>query len=135
MKFTADVSGSVTGVRFYKSGANMGIHTGTLWSSSGTLLATATFANESDFGWQQVTFSAPVAVTPGTTYVVSYHTTVGHYAATSPGFTTALDVGPLHGLASGSSGGNGVYAYGPSAFPTSTFGASNYWVDVTFQPS
>ena len=29
-------------------------------------------------------------------------------------------------------GGNGVYKYGASGFPTQTFNASNYWVDVVF---
>ena len=39
----------------------------------------------------------------------------------------------LHALQDGVSGGNGVYAYGPtSAFPGSTFQSSNYWVDVVF---
>ena len=86
VKFTADTSGFVTGVRFYKSAPNTGTHTGSLWSSTGTLLATANFTNETSSGWQQVTFSSPVAVTAGTTYVASYHTTTGHYAATSDYF-------------------------------------------------
>ncbi len=47
----------VTGIRFYKSAANIGPHVGNLWDSTGTLLATATFTDESDSGWQQVTFS------------------------------------------------------------------------------
>ena len=34
--------------------------------------------------------------------------------------------------ASGPAGGNGVYAYGASAFPTDTWNDSNYWVDVVF---
>ena len=34
-------------------------------------------------------------------------------------------------LASSLSGGNGVYAYGSaSSFPTGSYMASNYWVDV-----
>ena len=39
--FTTDVSGSITGIRFYKPGANTGSHIGTLWSASGQQLATA----------------------------------------------------------------------------------------------
>ena len=39
---------------------------------------------------------------------------------------------PLPALADGASGGNGVYKYGTSGFPTQTFNASNYWVDVVF---
>ena len=46
MKFAADVNGSVTGVRFYKGPNNTGAHVGNLWSSSGQLLATVTFTNE-----------------------------------------------------------------------------------------
>ena len=41
LKFKSDVTGSVTGVRFYKDLNNTGIHTGSLWSSSGTLLVVA----------------------------------------------------------------------------------------------
>lgn len=37
-----------------------------------TRLATATFADESTEGWQDVTFSTPVPATAGTTYVASY---------------------------------------------------------------
>ena len=96
VKFTADTAGSVTGVRFYKSAANTGVHLGSLWSSTGMLLASATFAGESASGWQQVTFSQPVAVTAGATYVASYHTTTGHYSATGQGFAIPLDNAPLH---------------------------------------
>ncbi|MDQ3932901.1 MAG: DUF4082 domain-containing protein, partial [Actinomycetota bacterium] len=39
-----------------------------------------------------------------------------------------------HAPASNTSGGNGVYRYGTSGFPTSSYNASNYWVDVTFTP-
>jgi hypothetical protein len=64
-------------VRFYKEADNTGAHTGSLWSSTGTLLAT--------------------------------------------------------GTSSAVSGGNGVYLYGSSpAFPTDTYNATNYWVDVVF---
>src|SRR4051812_28363419 len=40
MKFRADQAGFVTGVRFYKGTSNTGTHTGSLWSSAGTPLAT-----------------------------------------------------------------------------------------------
>ena len=66
VKFTASVNGVVTGVRFYKAAANTGAHVGSLWSSSGTLLASGTFTNETASGWQTLTFSSPVTVTAGT---------------------------------------------------------------------
>ena len=44
-----------------------------------------------------------------------------------------LDTPPLHALATGVAGGNGVYGYGGAGtFPASTFQALNYWVDVVF---
>jgi hypothetical protein len=39
LKFYSDVSGSVTGVRFYKGPNNSGPHIGDLWSATGTKLA------------------------------------------------------------------------------------------------
>jgi hypothetical protein len=135
VKFRSDVAGSVTGVRFYKGTTTTGTHTGTLWSSTGTKLATAPFTGETASGWQQVTFSSPVAIAANTVYVVSYHTNVGNYAYTHNTFALAgVDNGPLHALKAGVSGGNGVYTYGGVVFPTSSFNSSNYWVDVVFLP-
>ena len=131
--FTSDVDGFVTGVRFYKGPANAGPHTGSLWTASGTELATVTFTGETALGWQQMLFTSPVAVTMGTTYVVSYHAPAGHYAFDTNYFASGYDNAPLHAPSSGSSGGNGVFVYGSHAFPTDTFMATNYWVDVVFQ--
>ena len=72
VKFTSETFGAVTGVRFYKAATNTGTHIGSLWSSSGQRLATATFTSETASGWQQVNFSTPVYVYPNTTYVASY---------------------------------------------------------------
>jgi len=135
VKFRTDIDGFVTGIRFYKGSTNTGTHTGTLWTSNGTQLATATFTNETASGWQQVNFSAPVAITAGTTYVASYHAPNGNYAATNtPEFSAqGVDNPPIHLLRDGVSGGNGVYTYSTtSSFPNSSFNATNYWVDLVF---
>ncbi|MGH2944191.1 MAG: DUF4082 domain-containing protein, partial [Solirubrobacteraceae bacterium] len=134
--FRSDTSGTVTGIRFYKSAANTGTHVGSLWSSTGTLLARVTFTGESASGWQKAAFSTPVAITAGTTYVASYLAPNGRYSADSGAFaTTGTDNVPLHALANPLSA-NGVYAYSTtSTFPASTFNATNYWVDVLFAPA
>jgi uncharacterized protein YjdB len=134
VKFASSTNGTITGVRFYKSTANTGTHVGNLWSSTGSLLATGTFSNETSSGWQQVNFSSPVTITAGTVYVASYYTSVSHFSIDSNAFATAgVNNPPLQALASGVSGGNGVYMYGStSAFPSNTYSASNYWVDAVF---
>ncbi len=134
VKFRTSGDGVIRGVRFYKGSQNTGVHTGTLWSRTGTALATVTFAGESASGWQQALFSAPVPVTANTTYVASYHTGVGFYSADGNGLAAAVSNGPLTALANGTDGGNGVYLYG-AGFPTNTFQATNYWVDVVFDLS
>lgn len=83
VRFTASGNGYVTGVRFYKSVGNTGSHVGTLWSATGTRLATGTFANESGSGWQTLEFADPVAVTAGTEYVASYYAPQGTTRPTS----------------------------------------------------
>ena len=137
VKFRSDVAGTITGIRFYKASTNTGTHVGTLWSSTGTNLATVTFTGETGSGWQQMLFSSPVAITANTVYVASYHANTGHYSADVNYFaTTGVDNPPLHALANGVSGGNGVFAYGTTpAFPTQTWNAANYWVDVVFSPA
>jgi PKD repeat protein len=135
VKFRPKVDGQITGVRFYKGTANNGGHVGHLWTAGGSMLAAATFKNESPSGWQQVIFSQPVSVNAGTTYVASYHTKVGSYAY-DPGYfaNSGVDNGPLRALRRGDDGGNGVFGYGPSGtFPSREFGAANYWVDVIFE--
>ncbi|HXY38235.1 MAG TPA: DUF4082 domain-containing protein, partial [Vicinamibacteria bacterium] len=134
VKFTASTSGQITGIRFYKASTNTGTHVGSLWTTSGTLLAQATFTNETASGWQTVLFSSPVSITAGTTYVAGYLDIDGHYSVTEQGFASAVTNGPLTALANSTSA-NGVYAYATTpTFPTSTYNAENYWVDVLFNP-
>ncbi len=105
VKFKSDVNGYITGIRFYKSTANTGTHIGALWTSSGTRLATATFANETASGWQQVNFATPVPITANTVYVASYLAPRGRYANDDNYFAAAgADNGPLHALRNGVSG-------------------------------
>src|SRR5262249_48325552 len=128
----ATVNGYITGIRFYKGTGNTGTHVGHLWTSSGTLLGSVSFTNETTTGWQQATLATPVAITANTTYVVSYYAPVGHYAVNEPYFTAAVTNPPLQALADGAAGGNGLYQYGASGFPIQSYNMSNYWVDVVF---
>jgi hypothetical protein len=133
VKFRSDVTGSVTGVRFYKGTGNNGTHVGLLYSNTGAVLAQATFTGETSSGWQQVTFSSPVAISANTTYVAAYFTNTGFAFDFGYFLNTGVDNAPLHALRSGVDGGNGVYQYaGAPQFPTSTFYGGNYWVDVAF---
>ncbi|MGO6726631.1 DUF4082 domain-containing protein [Rhizobium ruizarguesonis] len=129
VKFQTSVAGTITGIRFYKGDLDTGTHTGSLWSNTGTKLATLTFTNETASGWQTAYFTSPVSLTVGQTYTASYHTNSGHYSTTISYFTSNVTSGPLTAPASG----NGVYTYGSaSLYPTSTYQSTNYWVDVMF---
>ena len=134
VKFQSDVTGFITGLRFYKAATNTGTHVGTLWSSTGQSLATVTFTGETGSGWQQATFATPVAIQANTVYVASYFAPNGHYSGNLNYFATqGFDTPPLHALATGVAGGNGVFGYGAAGtFPASTYQALNYWVDVLF---
>ena len=134
VKFKSDLNGVIKGIRFYKGAANTGTHIGNLWSATGTKLASATFSSETASGWQQVNFATPVSITANTVYVASYFAPAGHYAGDGGYFAASgVDNVPLHALADGVSGGNGVYTYGSaSGFPNLTFNSENYWVDVVF---
>ena len=135
VRFRSDIAGFITGMRFYKGVGNTGTHLGKLWTANGTLLGSVTFTNETASGWQETNFSSPVAIAASTVYVASYHTSTGHYSSTGEYFAaTGKDSTPLHALQNGVNG-NGLYVYGPSAFPTLTYNSANYWVDVVFQAS
>jgi uncharacterized repeat protein (TIGR01451 family) len=136
-RFRANVSGSVTAIRFYKGEGSTGAHIGLLYNESGNVLAQATFTNETASGWQQVNLASPVVIAAGLQYTAAYFSTTGyaydpHYFAIS-----GLDNGPLHIFGPSEGNGlNGVYQYGGApAFPTNGSLHPNYWVDVVFSYS
>ncbi|WP_204913053.1 DUF4082 domain-containing protein [Microlunatus spumicola] len=131
-KFTSSRDGYISGIRFYKAAANTGVHTGTLYSSSGTALATGTFSNESATGWQTLQFARAVAINAGTTYVAAYYAPSGHYSADSYYFGKPYNAGVLT-AAGGNGVTNGVYAE-RSAFPNNSIRQTNYYVDAVFSP-
>ncbi|MDR7252406.1 hypothetical protein J2X46_001382 [Nocardioides sp. BE266] len=126
-RFTSDVKGVVTGVRFYKSSGNTGAHVGSLWNANGVELASGTFTNESASGWQQLNFATPVAIAKNTQYVVSYRSTSGRYSATLNAFSERdLSWAPLRVSSTA-----GAYSY-PAGFPGGT-SSTSYLVDVVFE--
>ncbi len=136
VKFMASVYGKVTGVRFYKEAAMGGyVHIGHLWSSTGQLLATATFTNETASGWQQVSFSNPVQIQAYTVYVASFSTGGGSFGISTNFFSSSgVTNGPLQALANGVPGGDGVYNRAGN-FPDVDGNGMNIWADVAFTPS
>lgn len=132
-QFTADYAGVVTGVRFYKGVTNTGTHVGSLWTATGTLLARVTFGNETASGWQQASFSAPVAISAGTPYVISYHNPTGNYSFDGGYFSAATYVAAPLRAPGGNGASNGLFTYSVEpTFPTGTFNGTNYWVSPVF---
>lgn len=130
MAFTPSTTGAVTGIRFFKGVSNTGVHTGSIWSSTGTRLATVTFTNETASGWQTADLATPLTLTAGQTYVVSYYSPTGAFAITGSYFTAPVTSGPLTAPIA-----NGRYVYGAGGgFPGGTSGGrANYWVDVVYR--
>ena len=79
-----------------------------------------------------------MSITAGTDYVAAYLAPNGHYSYMGSAFAAGgVTNGPLTAASNGSVvTGDGVYSYSSSStFPTSSYNAANYWVDVLFQPS
>ena len=136
VKFRSSTAGYITGIRFHRGNTTVaGPFAATLWSSTGTRLATATLGSVTTAGWQEVLFANPVAIAANTTYVASYFVPANaRYGATPAYFATSGTTNPpLTALQSGVDGLNGVYKYSTaSSFPTDSFNNTNYWVDVVF---
>jgi Domain of unknown function (DUF4082) len=146
IKFKTTQNGVINGIRYYQGNTNVdnAAHTGLLYNfSGGTPLASATFATVTSFqGWRQVLFATPVSVTAGSVYVAAVFSAGGYYQAISP--TAALRLNapiirtPLVAIADNDAQGpNAVYNYSPGGtpvFPTQSFQANNYFVDVIFTP-
>ncbi len=142
VKMRFEYDGYITGVRFYKTPGMGGIHSASLWNSTGTVrMANATFVNESASGWQEVQF-APVAVMANAIYTASVFMTDGNYTATGNYFTAQINNSPFiiqrHGEAWDGTGnpGQGSYAgSSTSVYPNGSFNATNYWIDATYVSS
>jgi Domain of unknown function (DUF4082) len=125
---------AVVGIRFYKFANNAGPHTGKLYSNTGTLLGSVTFAGETASGWQTQLLAPAVPLIAGRTYVAAYISPGGGYAYTENYFTSDFVASKLLALQNGLDGANGCYLYG-GGFPTSPAANSrNYWVDVLIAP-
>ena len=96
-RFRSSTRVQVTGVRIYRadpprSGRRCG-------RPDGTLLARGTFADRTDNGWQDMSFSKPVTILPGQTYIASYFTPATKYAFQYGYFRDeARTVGPITAL-------------------------------------
>src|SRR5262249_22671243 len=117
-----------------------GTVTGHLWDGAGGLpLAVGTFDGSDTHSWQDLTFSQPVPIQPGHTYVASYHVPDTQYAVQHHLFATSGGTArPATAHGSPASSGNGVYCYDNdptncAVFPVTTFLATNYWVTPLWQ--
>ncbi len=135
VKFWSSQPGTISGIRFYRAVASPQGYVADLYSADGTLLGSATMAQESGPlpGWQEADFASPVPILANTTYIVAYFCPIGQGARDAYGLRYGVTNGPLTAPASWVAGGNGVYNYG-NVFPSSRFEASNYYVDVAFVP-
>ena len=127
MKFTSTSAGEITKIRYYKMSGETGTHTGRIWSSTGTQLASVNFTGETSSGWQTATLSTALSISANTTYVVSVNSAT-NYAFTSNAMGSTINNGPLSSIA----GSNGVFNTTPGAFPSSSWNNSNYFRDVVF---
>ena len=78
VKFQTSRDLRITGIRVYR--VDPATITGSLWDSGGSRLATGTFASTDAQDWQDLTFSRPVTVSAGRTYVASYYSPATKYA-------------------------------------------------------
>jgi hypothetical protein len=132
-KFRSSTPGLIRGVKYYKVSGVLGPHTGELYSSTGTRLASIAFTNETASGWQTAFFATPITINAATTYVACVYSANGYYTGTTSMLTTAITNAPLTLLADGTDGVNGKYSYANvPIYPASNFKSTFYWVDVVY---
>ncbi len=142
MKFVPQTNGYINAIRFYKPiTATETSHTGNIWNSTGTNLASVTFSGESEYGWQEAKLSSPLAVNQGQLYVVSYGTTAGIYISVSGGLNSNISNSALiayannssQNAATGSGNNNGVFSTTAGNYPNTGSSAGSYYgVDIVF---
>ena len=136
VKFWSSEPGAISGIRFYRPTASPSGYVAQLYSAAGALLGSVTIAHESAPlpGWQVANFAAPISISPNTTYVAAYYLPSSTYQRDYNAPTLGVTTGPLTAPAGSAVGGNGVFNFG-SAFPSSIWGSTNFYVDVAFSPA
>ena len=140
-KFVAAQAGQITALQYYRGAADADdtdVRTLSLWNSSGVKIGSVTVTSAAGAtGWQAGTLSSPISIVAGETYTVSYsyvfnngQGAVESYANTGSYYTVARP--SADGLLT-SPVNAGVYAVGTGLFPTASWNAANYFVDVQFQ--
>ncbi len=127
VKVKSSVPGTISGIRFYKTGTDVLNFTGSLWAVGNTTtpLATATYTSDNTAGWKQINFTTPVPITANTSYIASYFSpSPNYYAYTANGLASPVVSGPLTAEASS-------YQQPGPGYP-GTSSSANYWVDVVF---
>lgn len=127
MKFVSAKAGQITAIRHWKAASETGTHTGRIWTSTGTLLATVPFSNETASGWQEQALSTPLTIQANTTYVVSVNIN-SYFPIAYNQLATSIVNGDLSSVADGN---NGVFGSSGN-FPTNSYSNSNYFRDIEF---
>lgn len=137
VKFWSSQAGTVSAIRFYRAAASSTGYVASLYSAGGMrLLGSAKLTSDSCSVpcWEVANFAIPISIAANTTYVAVYYSLNGQGAGDPEELKNGVMNGPLTAPASSAAGGNGVYN-SKKSFPTSSYEASNYYVDVMFVPT
>jgi 3D (Asp-Asp-Asp) domain-containing protein len=144
VQFTVSVSGAtLTGIWFYSAASAAALPTTiALYAVSGASLVhseTPSWSAAAGTGWVRSAFSAPPSLTASTSYKAcaffspagqNWYSDTANYWSSGAG-SGGITSGPLSAPANGGGdGGQDTFTQsGSLAYPSSSFNASNYWVD------
>lgn len=133
VRFRSRDAGVIAGIRFHRGAVSTQPYAVNLWTAEGQLLYTAEVVG--DAGWVVAMFAQPITIEPNKDYVASYFAPEGQYAADNDYFAHAnVRSGPLEAPNDTPWAGNGLYLYAArGGFPTQSYRATNYWVDILFE--
>ncbi|NBR65349.1 MAG: DUF4082 domain-containing protein, partial [Actinobacteria bacterium] len=114
LKMSSSADGWVRKVTFYKYAGDNSVHTANVWSSTGILLASQNFADETESGWQSVTLNNPVRIDANQSFTVSVFSDAYRFNGSFTNSLPSRTSGPLTII-------DGFYRYtNVSAYPNQT---------------
>lgn len=127
VEFSSTVDGQITHVKFWKSaGEPSGGHVGRIWDvATKTQLAAVTFTNETASGWQVAQLPAPLPITRGVRYKVTYN--INNEVAKT------FDVFSARPITSGVLVSYGASFATPAGTYPTTGSTSNLFADIVFR--
>lgn len=140
--FTTLEPGTIIAIRHYKSPKETGEHIGRIYGQDGKELATVTFTNETESGWQEAFLQEPLPIRPNHVYTICVNINKAFPSTWAAFRAKVFEAGPLRTVPgldmpfpANNVKNNGPFSKPGRLLPVKEAENTNYFRDIVFVPA